>query len=152
LTADGRLAEKANAWNRDDPKWRAQELAYDAMETDDVIEALRLAHEATTLDPGCADAQRLIVAVMPMSTENRLQLVREVVEEAERSLVEAYFAENAGHFWSSIATRPYMRTMQYMGELLAETGDLAGAASVFERMLELNPGDNQGMRYPLLAF
>ena len=28
LTAGGRLSEIANAWNRADPKWRAQELAY----------------------------------------------------------------------------------------------------------------------------
>jgi hypothetical protein len=34
---------------------------------------------------------------------------------------------------------------------LAESGSLEEAAAVFERMLELNPGDNQGMRYPLLG-
>ena len=32
--------EMANAWKQEDPKWRAQELAYDALETDDLEEAL----------------------------------------------------------------------------------------------------------------
>jgi hypothetical protein len=30
-------------------------------------------------------------------------------------------------------------------------GNLTDAIEVFERMLELNPNDNQGMRYPLLG-
>src|ERR1019366_5222367 len=42
LMRGGRLHEKANAWKRDDPKWRAQELAYDALEASDPVEALRL--------------------------------------------------------------------------------------------------------------
>ena len=61
LTAGGRLSERASAWKRDDPKWRAQELAYDALETDDLVEALRLIHEALKLDPDRTDAQRLMV-------------------------------------------------------------------------------------------
>jgi len=51
LTRGGRLAEMANAWKRDEPKWRAQELAYDALEANDQVEALRLVHEALKLDP-----------------------------------------------------------------------------------------------------
>jgi hypothetical protein len=38
LTRGGRLQEKANAWKRDDPKWRAHELAYDAQEASDPVE------------------------------------------------------------------------------------------------------------------
>ncbi len=32
----------ANAWKQDDPKWRAHDLTYAALETDDMVEALRL--------------------------------------------------------------------------------------------------------------
>jgi tetratricopeptide (TPR) repeat protein len=77
--------------------------------------------------------------------------MREVVEKAERNLGEAFFQEHMGHFWGTISTRPYMRAKQHLGELLVETGRLAEAGGVFERLLELNPTDNQGMRYPLLA-
>jgi tetratricopeptide (TPR) repeat protein len=151
ITAGGRLSQLAEAWKRDDPKWRAQELAYDALETDSLVEALRLVNEAQELDPDCTDAQRLMVSILPASPENKLDLMREVVEKAEYNLGEAFFQEHMGHFWGTISTRPYMRAKQHLGELLVETGQLAEAAGVFERMLELNPTDNQGMRYPLLA-
>ena len=151
LTRGGRISDMADAWKRDDPKWRAQQLAYDALETDSLEEALRLCREAIQLDPDCIDAQRLMVSVAPMSPEERLSLMREVVARAESVLGERFFAENAGHFWGVIETRPYMRAKQHLGELLAEAGDLDAAIAVFERMLELNTTDNQGMRYPLLG-
>lgn len=151
LTAGGRLSERATAWKRDDPKWRAQELAYDALETDDLVEALRLIHEALKLDPDCTDAQRLMASVATASLENRLHLMREVVDKAERNLGESFFQENSGHFWGATSTRPYMRAKRHLGELLTETGNLEEAIAVFERMLELNPHDNQGIRYPLLG-
>src|SRR5262249_44199104 len=151
LTSGGRISEMAGAWKRDDPKWRAQELAYEALEADDIVEALRLAREATELDPDCTDAQRLIVSLLPMELDNRTQLMREVVDRAERNLGERFFEENAGHFWGTGSTRPYRLAKQHLGELLAEAGSNQEAMTVFERMLELNPTDNQGMRYPLLA-
>jgi tetratricopeptide (TPR) repeat protein len=151
LTRDGRLAERAAAWKKDDPKWRAQQLAYDALETEDLEEALRLIHEALQLDPECTDAQRLMVAVLPMSLENRIHLMRQVVETAERNLGERFFEENLGRFWGLVHTRPYMRAKRHLGELLTEAGNLEEAIAIYERMLELNADDNQGIRFPLLA-
>jgi tetratricopeptide (TPR) repeat protein len=151
ITAGGRLSQLAGAWKQDDPKWRAQELAYDALETDSLEEALRLVNEAQELDPDCTDAQRLMVSILPASQENKLDLMREVVEKAEHNLGETFFQEHMGHFWGTVSTRPYMRAKQHLGELLVETGKFEEAAGVFERILELNPTDNQGMRYPLLA-
>lgn len=151
LTRGGRLSEIAGAWKQDDPKWRAQQLAYDALETDDLGEALRLVNDALKLDPDCTDAQRLMVSLLPTTLENRLHLMREVVEKAERNLGGEFFQEHTGGFWGTVSTRPYMRAKQHLGELLAEAGNLAEAIQVFERMLELNPNDNQGMRHPLLG-
>ncbi len=151
LTEGGRISEMANTWKQDDPKWRAQELAYDALETDDIKEALWLVSEALKLDPDCTDANRLMVALLPVEPGNRVRLMREVVEKAERNLGKSFFEENTGHFWGTIATRPYMRAKQHLGELLAGAGEREEAAGIFERMLELNPNDNQGMRYPLVG-
>ncbi|MBM3748585.1 MAG: tetratricopeptide repeat protein [Acidobacteria bacterium] len=151
LTAGGRLSEMAQAWKQDDPKWRAQELAYDALEADSLIEALQLANQALSLDPDCTDAQRLMVSLLPAPLDNRIHLIREVVEKAERNLGESFFEQHMGHFWGTISTRPYMRAKQHLGELLAEAGHLEEAAAIFERMLELNTNDNQGIRYPLLG-
>ena len=151
ITSGGRLPQLAGAWKQDDPKWRAQELAYDALETDDLEEALWLASEAIKLDPDCTDAQRLMVAVASSDPENKTALMREVVENAERSLGEDFFLEHMGRFWGTVSTRPYMRALQHLGELLVEAGRAEEAAAIFARMLELNPIDNQGMRYPLLG-
>jgi tetratricopeptide (TPR) repeat protein len=151
LIGDGRLRDRARGWKQDDPKFRAQDLTYDALEADDLGEALRLVHEALELDPDCTDAQRLMVALLPTPVENRLHLMREVVEKAERALGEGFFQKNTGHFWGMVSTRPYMRAKQHLGELLAETGDLGGAIATFAQMLKLNPKDNQGMRSPLLG-
>lgn len=151
ITRDGRLAELAAASKQDDPKWRAQEIAYDALEADNLEEVLLLIHEAIKLDPDCTDAQRLLVSVAAPTAENKLCLMQELVEKTERNLGEDFFRKHAGHFWGVVSTRPYMRARQHWGELLAETGRLPEAAAVFERMLELNPDDNQGMRYRLLG-
>jgi tetratricopeptide (TPR) repeat protein len=151
MIGDARLRDRARAWKQDDPKFRAQDLTYDALETEDLGEALRLVHEALELDPDCTDAQRLMVALLPTTVENRLHLMREVVEKAERAMGESFVQKNTGHFWGMVSTRPYMRAKQHLGELLAETGDFEGAIATFEQMLELNPRDNQGMRSPLLG-
>jgi hypothetical protein len=75
----------------------------------------------------------------------------EVVEKAERNFGEDFFQENLGHFWGEVTTRPYMRAKHHLGELLVEAGRLQEAISVFARMVELNPNDNQGIRYQLVS-
>ena len=151
LMEGGRLSQRAQAWKRDDPKWKAQQLAYDALETDDLETALLLISEALKLDPNCTDANRLMVSLLPAELENKVQLMREVVETAERNFGEKFMQEHTGHFWGEVATRPYMRAKQHFGELLVECGKTGDGIAVFEQMLTLNPNDNQGMRYKLLA-
>ncbi len=146
-----RLSELARAWKGNDPKWRAQDLAYDAMETDDLGEAVRLVNEALRLDPECTDANRLTVSILPATLENKIHLMREVVETAERNFGEDFILEKTGYFWGDVSTRPYMRAKQSLGELLMKAGELEEAAAVFARILELNPNDNQGVRYMLLG-
>lgn len=151
LMRGGRLHEKANAWKRDDPKWRAQELAYDALEASDPVEALRLVHEALKLDPDCTEAQHLMVSLAPMDLDSRIRLMRETVDKAERNMGESFIRENTGHFWRTLSTRPYMRAKRELAELLSAAGRLTDAIAVFEQMLELNPHDNLGTRFPLLG-
>jgi hypothetical protein len=51
--------------------------------------------------------------------------------------------------WGLIDNRPYLRCLEGYGLTLWRTGDLAGARDVFQRMLWLNPHDNQGARFNL---
>lgn len=150
LAGVGRISEMASRLKKGDPKWKAQQLAYDAMEADDVLESLRLATRALDLDPECTDAQRLIAGVLPEDRVNRIALMREVVATAERNLGEELFEEGAGHFWGNIKTRPYMRALHELGEMLLAEGQTEEGIEIFERMLDLNDTDNQGIRYQLL--
>jgi tetratricopeptide (TPR) repeat protein len=83
--------------------------------------------------------------------EERIAALREAVAAGERSLGEEFFEENRGHFWGITGTRPYMRALSGLAEELLEAGHLEEAIAVYERILELNPNDNQGCRDPLLG-
>jgi len=50
-------------------------------------------------------------------------------------------------------TRPFMRAMAALAEALVDCGEyhIEKATAVHEEMLELNPNDNQGIRYGLLG-
>ena len=69
----------------------------------------------------------------------------------ERSLGAEFIKENAGHFWGLIDTRPYMRAMEQLAALLRAEGLNLDAIKHYEKMLALNPNDNQGVRDPLLG-
>lgn len=51
--------------------------------------------------------------------------------------------------WGWIDNRPFLRCMHGYGLCLWRLGKSSEAAAVFERMLWLNPSDNQGERFNL---
>ena len=53
--------------------------------------------------------------------------------------------------WGRIDNRPYLRCLHGLGLCHWVLGDALGAREAFERMLWLNPGDNQGVRFNLCA-
>jgi tetratricopeptide (TPR) repeat protein len=53
-------------------------------------------------------------------------------------------------FWGLIETRPYMRALHALAEILWDNGAHEEAIAMMEKMLHLNPNDNQGVRYELL--
>jgi tetratricopeptide (TPR) repeat protein len=61
------------------------------------------------------------------------------------------FEEYAGHFWGFLETRPYMRARAGLAIALMKLGEEDAAIDHFRAMLELNPNDNQGVRYLLLG-
>jgi len=52
-----------------------------------------------------------------------------------------------GEFWLILESRPYMRALHGLGLTAWKQGRIEDAIGVFKRMLELNPNDNQGVRY-----
>jgi len=72
------------------------------------------------------------------------------VAAGERALGPAVFAEEAGHFWQDVRTRPYMRARFGLARCLDDLGQRDEAVTHYREVLRLNPGDNQGVRYAFL--
>jgi tetratricopeptide (TPR) repeat protein len=58
-------------------------------------------------------------------------------------------ARYPGPFWGDVDSRPFMRALHGRGLCLWRLGRADEARQVFARMLELNPHDNQGVRFLL---
>lgn len=130
----------------------SQECYYDAMEADSDEEELHLLSRAVELDPGNTDAWLIILGHTPaMSADEEIGMLRKIVDCAEERLGKQAFKEYAGHFWGFHETRPYMRARAALAAALHRAGRIESSATEVEAMLELNPGDNQGLRYRQLA-
>ncbi len=137
---------------RPDEIGESQECYYDAMEARTEEEALRLMSRALELDPGNTDAWLLMMShTPPLSADEEIGTLRRIVAGAEERMGKQAFEEFAGHFWGFDETRPYMRARAALADALHRAGRIESAAAEVEGMLELNPGDNQGLRYRLLG-
>lgn len=61
------------------------------------------------------------------------------------------FASLRGEFWGHLETRPYMRARLGLAGTLRDLGRHDEALAHYRALLELNPGDKQGVRYLLLV-
>jgi tetratricopeptide (TPR) repeat protein len=147
LTAEGKLPEGAPQTALE----RAQEMAYQAMEAKGKKERVRLAIEAINVCKDCADAYVLLAEEEAETPEGALDRYRQGVEAGERALGPDAFTEDVGHFWGLVETRPYMRAREGLADCLLATGEWDAAIEHYRDMLRLNPNDNQGIRYRLLA-
>ncbi len=130
------------------PVERAQDLVYHAFDARG-RRRIQLARKALDLSPDCADAYVLLAEEYTDPAEAR-PLYAEGVSAAERVLGPAAFAEEAGHFWSDVRTRPYMRARFGLARCLDDLGQRDEAATHYRELLRLNPNDNLGARYVLL--
>jgi tetratricopeptide (TPR) repeat protein len=133
------------------PADQAQNLYYDAIEMRSEAEECILLKKALQIDPENVDAMRAMLAHRRLSPQEELKELRRILAVAERRLGPTIFQECKGVFWGHMETRPYMRTRAQMAERLQSLGQSDEAIEEWQGMLELNPNDNQGVRYPLLA-
>ncbi len=127
----------------------ARDLMDEAFESPPA-EQVALAQEALDISPDCADAL-VVLAEHAETAEQALSLYRQGVAAGERVLGEKEFRECEGQFWGILETRPYMRARQGLADCLWLLGYREEAVDHYEGMLRLNPNDNQGIRYPLVA-
>ncbi len=127
----------------------AQELIYEAFDTQDIDEKMGLVTKALTIDEDCADGWNLL-AEYSDSPKQQLELHGRAEEAAMRSLGDD-FEEFDGQFWGFHETRPFMRALEGQAQALTALGRHEEAIVIYLRMLTHNPNDNQGVRWPMLG-
>lgn len=128
---------------------QAQDIIYEAFECRG-RKRIQLARRALEICPDCADGY-VIVAEGCGDVQKAAELYAKGVAAGERTLGKEFFEEQVGYFWAILETRPYMRARFGLAECLEGMGRHAEAAEHYRQMLRLNPNDNQGARYSLLA-
>jgi tetratricopeptide (TPR) repeat protein len=130
------------------PVDRAQDLVYRATDARG-RRRIQLARKALDLSADCADAYVLLAEECADLSQAR-DLYLQGVAAGERVLGPTVFAEEAGHFWGDVRTRPYMRARFGLARCLDDLGQRDEALAHYGELLRLNPGDNQGVRYASL--
>jgi len=129
------------------PAEKAQELIYEAWDADTHTKCISLAEKALEIYPDCADAYVILAEESADHLFEAIELYRKGVEAGERAIGKNTFLDLAGNFWMAIETRPFMRAKAGLAGCLWEGGQFKEALTHYREMLELNPGDNQGIRY-----
>lgn len=147
------LAEFARSVGEDHPSpeiLSAQDIIYQAWETDSAAERVKIAQNALEVSPHCADAYNILAEDGARTLAEALDYYRQGVEAGEKALGKSFFEEEGGHFWGILETRPYMRARLGLANCLREAGELDKAIQHYSELLRLNTSDNQGIRYILL--
>jgi tetratricopeptide (TPR) repeat protein len=134
-----------------DPRYLAQDLMYQAMEEESPERIADLTKRALSLNPRCVDALVMVAEATSRNDAELAEGLSAAVMAGEEDLGEKFFREYRRMFWGMIETRPYMRARGQLAAVLSRLGRPREAIGHWEEMLELNPGDNQGVRYSLLA-
>jgi tetratricopeptide (TPR) repeat protein len=145
-----RSVERALASKTKDPSVRAQELFYEALDAPTDEAQLALLEKALKLDSGNVEVLLALLRYENLSPVEEIEFLKKLVKLAEARLGPKAFKEFAGAFWGFHETRPYMRAREMLAGHLRVARRLEEAVAEYEGMLELNPGDNQGVRYSLL--
>jgi tetratricopeptide (TPR) repeat protein len=130
------------------PLEKAQDLMYQAFEARGRRQ-IQLARMALEVSPDCADAY-VLLAEHASEPPRAHDLYAQGVAAGERALGPQVFADEAGHFWGIVTTRPYMRARLGLAECLRGMGRTNEAIGHYKELLRLNPNDNQGVRDILL--
>jgi tetratricopeptide (TPR) repeat protein len=140
LTGGGGIPDLPPATNRE----RATDLCCEA-QTVRARRELQLLREALRLDPDCADAY-LMLSRRESDPAAAEALCRQALAAARRALGEKPFTVPGYPFWGAHESRPFMRAMDALAQVLEAQGRDAEAGELLAEMLRLNPGDNQGVR------
>ena len=131
---------------------QSMDLVYSAWEESNPRKAIALAKRALELAPDNVDACNVIAGIALESGD--LKLAKDFYQLAVQKAIKQLggkdkISRRYYHFWGELRTRPFMRALQGLGLVSLEERDYSAACEIFEKMIKLNPNDNQGIRYLL---
>ncbi|HLQ43923.1 MAG TPA: hypothetical protein VK137_04275, partial [Planctomycetaceae bacterium] len=108
--------------------------------------AAKLARQALEVWPDCAEAY-VILAELASSVSEALPLYEQGVAAGRRALADEWDSlRDQEAFWGYLPTRPFMRALAGLADVLWGVGRREDAAERYLELLTLNPNDNQGIR------
>jgi tetratricopeptide (TPR) repeat protein len=126
---------------------KSEDLMYEAYDSDP-IKGIKLAEQALELNPENLMALNYIGDYE--SDDNKsIEIYKNAMEIGARQLGEDYFVKNRGHFWGLHITRPYMTARLNYANALFRMKKFDEAIKEYIQLINLNPNDNQGVRYIL---
>ncbi len=129
---------------------RAEELL-DGLDDDaSTTEIRQAANQALAITPYCISAWLMLGVHEPDATK-ALEYFNQGIEKGRvrfDGLIEAL--EEGQGIWGWIEARDFMRLLNNRALVLQDLGEFEQATQTYDEMLELNPGDNQGVRGDLL--
>ncbi|HOL27104.1 MAG TPA: hypothetical protein PLS86_12510 [Phycisphaerae bacterium] len=130
---------------------QAQELAAQAGNASDPKTATRLARQALELDRSCADALVVLAHARATAPDELAEGLARAVAWAAQGLGKEHIDYYRGKLWSVPEARPYMRARRELADVLRDMGRVDQAIAHYEALLELDAGDSQRNREPLLS-
>jgi tetratricopeptide (TPR) repeat protein len=140
---------KSSEPSKDDRLSRAQLKVYDAWESFGK-RRVTLAREALAISEDCADAY-IVLAEKLKNGKQRIPLYRKAIAAGERALGADWRTKYKGVCWGVHETRPVMRAIAKLAMELQSEDEFSEAIQLYRSLLELNPGDNQGIRNLMLG-
>jgi len=116
--------------------------------TEEGKKRIALAKEALEIYADCAEAHTLI-AEETKERPARIKHYRKAVAAAEKVLGTDFERRYKGSFWLASETRPLMHAMAMLAIDLQWEDEIEEALTIYRKLMEWNPMDNQGIRYSL---
>jgi tetratricopeptide (TPR) repeat protein len=131
---------------------QAIDIAFAAYDESSSKKRMAMAERALRIDENCAEAYLLISEEFEGNPVMQAIYQELALIGATKNLGEKFFKNNAGHFWGLSETRTFMHAKYGLAVSLWKMRRQSEAIEHFWEMLELNPNDNQGVRFNLFDF
>ncbi len=135
------------------------EELFQISEADDLVEqawekpreeAIELCREALEIEPDNI-AAFVLLGDLEENLSIRAALFKRGLDIGMEKFAGEFMDEHRGNFWTLEETRPYMLCLAGYAEALAMMGEYDFAMNIWHEMLELNPEDDQNVRYQAMA-